>query len=347
MKAIIFGITGQDGSYLAEFLLSRGYEVHGITRQTSGDQYDRINHIIHRLNIHKADLSDQISLIQILEKIRPDEIYNLAAFSLPATGWKQPELCGQINALAVVRILEAIRLVDPDIKFFQASSREIFGQPAESPQTEMTPVQPESPHGISKLYSQLMVKSYREKYGLHACCGILYDHDSPRRNPECTTRKITHAAARIKLGLQKRLHLSNLALRRDWGFAGDYVRVFWMMLQYPTPDDYIVASGHSHNLEDYCRHAFSAVDLDWHDYVIIDDDEASKPAETSLLLGNTGKARRKLLWEPEVSFKDMIKMMVDVDIARLAPKNRLRFDNNNLPFAGITTGQETMKVETT
>jgi len=318
MKAIITGITGQDGSYLAEFLLSRGYDVHGTIRPTSEPSAKRINHIIHRLQLHPADLTDQMSLIRLLEEIKPDEIYNLAGHTQPGIGWMHPVLCGKVHALSTVRLLEAIRLVDSNIHFFQASSAEMFGRATESPQTEHTPFLPISPFGIAKLYAHWMTVAYRHKYGLKASCGILFDHESPRRSEEFVTRKITRAAARIKLGLQEKLVLHDLDMKRDWGFAGDFVRSFWMMLQRPTPDDYVIATGRTHSLEDFCRLAFDTVDLDWRDYVRIEHPQVD-PVSTIPLQGDTSHARRNLLWEPEVTFEAMIGMMVEADLERFSP----------------------------
>jgi GDPmannose 4,6-dehydratase len=325
MKAIITGITGQDGSYLAEFLLSRGYEVHGTVRHSSGEQFERISHIIDRLHIHQADLLDQLSIIHLIEEIRPDEVYNLAAYLPPTGGWHQPITCSLLNAQVVIRILEAIRLIDLKIGFFQASTAAMFGQPAESPQNEQTPFYPDSPYGAAKLYAHWTTVNYRNRYGVKTCSGILFDHESPRRSLEFITRRITHAAARIKLGLQDKLILDTLDVNRDWGFAGDYVRSFWMMLQQPTPDDYVIASGKTHSLEDFCRAAFAAANLDWRDYVVIEN-PFNRPTKSYPLKGDTSRARRKLLWEPEISFEETIKMMVEADMARHSFTNRLRAD---------------------
>jgi len=318
MKAIIMGITGQDGSYLAEFLLSRGYEVHGTERQTSLSGRERINHIIHRLQLHRADLQDQLSLVRLIESVRPDEIYNLAGPSLPDPGWQFPEMYGQTHALGVLRLLEAIRMVDPEIRFFQASSSEMFGAAVESPQTEKTPFYPTSPFGIAKLYAHWVTVAYRRKYGIKACCGILFDHESPRRSEIFITRRITRAAARIKLGLQKKLILDNLDMKRDWGYAGDFVRAYWMTLQNTLPDDYVIATGKTHSLEDFCRIAFKAVDLDWRDHVQIKNPNHD-PSSTTEPRGDTSHARRKLLWEPEVSLSELIGMMVQADLELYAP----------------------------
>jgi GDPmannose 4,6-dehydratase len=322
MKAIITGITGQDGSYLAEFLLSRGYEVHGTVRHSSTDRNDRINHIIHRLHLHQADLLDQLSLIRLIEEVKPNEIYNLAGHTQPGIGWRHPVICGQAHALGVSRLLEAIRLVDPEIHFFQASSSEMFDRSGESPQTERTPFCPSTPFGIAKLYAHWMSIAYRHKYGLKTCCGILFDHESPRRGEAFVTRQITQSAARIKLGLQEKLILNTLDIRSDWGFAGDFVRAFWMMLQQrSTPDDYVIATGNTHSLEDFCRIAFEAANLDWRDHIGIENSHIDSIPATSMQ-GDISHARRKLLWEPEVSFKQLIRMMVEADIERYSPPNR-------------------------
>ena len=325
MKAIITGITGQDGSYLAEFLLSRGYEVHGTVRHSSSPRLERIHHIVHRLQLHPADLLDQMSLINLIEDVRPNEIYNLAAHTQPGIGWKHPVVCAQVHALGATRLLEAIRLVDSDIRFFQASSSEMFGLVTECPQTEQTSFHPSSPFGIAKLYAHWMTVAYRHQYGLKTCCGILFDHESPRRSEDYVTRKITRAAARIKLGLQEKLTLDSLDMRRDWGFAGDYVRSFWMMLQHAIPDDYVIATGRTRSLEDFCRCAFEAVQLDWRDHVRVRTHQVdSMPAFSRQ--GDTSHARRKLLWEPEVSFEEMVRIMVESDLEHYAPPTPWRTD---------------------
>ena len=325
MKAVITGITGQDGSYLAEFLLSRGYDVHGTVRPSASSRLDRIHPILHRLHLHEADLLDQMSLIHLLADVSPDEVYNLAGHVESEAGWQHPLMCAEVDALGTVRLLEAIRLVNPDIRFFQASSSEIFGQAIDSPQTERTEFHPRSPLGSAKAYAHRMTVAYRQRYGLKAGCGILFEHESPRRRRRAITRRITDGVARIKLGLQEKLVLSNLDLSRDRGFAGDYVRAFWMMLQHPSPDDYIIATGRMHSLEDFCKSAFSAVDLDWCDYVQVEP--SSPPTPPSIALqGDASHARRTLLWEPEVSFREMIRMMVEADLERYSPKNRLQTD---------------------
>jgi GDPmannose 4,6-dehydratase len=321
MKAIITGINGQDGSYLAEFLLSRGYEVHGTVRHSSDHRHDRINHVIHRLHLHRADLLDQLSLIQLIDEIRPDEIYNLAGHTEPGMGWRHPVVCGQIHGMGVLRLLEAIRLIDSKIRIFQASSSEMFGCSMDSTHTEKSPFRPVSPMGIAKLYAHQTAVAYRHKYGLKTCCGILFDHESPRRSESHVTRQITRAAARIKLGLQEKLVLENLDTRRDYGFAGDFVRSFWMMLQHPNQDDYVIATGRTHSLEDFCRHAFEVVDLDWQDHVQVKN-HIIDPTIVHAPHGDASYARRKLLWEPEVSFTEMIRMIVEADLERYSPPSQ-------------------------
>lgn len=331
MKAIITGINGQDGSYLAEFLLSRGYEVHGTVRPSSDYRYDRINHILHRLHLHQADLLDQLSLLQLIEEVRPHEIYNLAGHTEPGIDWRHPVVCGQIHAMGFLRLLEAVKLIDANIRIFQASSSEMFGSSADGPQSEESTFSPISPMGIAKLYAHQMAAAYRRQYGLKICCGILFDHESPRRGETHVTRQITRAAARIKLGLQEKLVLDTLGSRRDYGFAGDFVRSFWMMLQHPHPDDYVIATGRTHSLEDFCRRAFETVDLDWQDYVRV-----KKPQVDSSLNhaphGDTSHARRKLLWEPEIAFGEMVRMMVESDIERYSPPSRWRAEEETAPI---------------
>lgn len=321
MRAIITGISGQDGSYLAEFLLSRGYEVHGAVRPASQPRLDQVRHILDRIHLHHADLLDQLSLIRLIEEVRPDEVYNLAGPSLPSAGWRHPLMYGEAAALGAIRLFEAIRLTNPDIRVFQPSSSEMYGEPVESPQTELTPFAPTSPYGAAKLYAHWMAVNYRQTHNMTASCGILFDHESPRRGTEFITRRITRAAARIKLGLRESLVVDSLNIHRDWGFAGDSVRAFWMMLQHDTPGDYVIASGRTRSLEDFCRLAFEAVDLDWKDHVRVK--YSSGPAPGIALRGDTSRARRKLLWEPEVSFGEMIRMMVEADLERCAPGNRL------------------------
>ena len=324
MKALITGITGQDGSYLAEFLLSRGYEVHGTIRPASNDHLDGIQHLRSRLFLHQGDLADQISLLHLMEEVRPDELYNLAALPPISTCWKQPEIYGQINALGVVRLLEAIRQVKPDTRFFQASSYDMF-LPASMPLDEQSPCRPITPYAMAKYYAHQTTVAYREQFNLKTCCGLLFSHESPRRNPVYLTRHITRSAVRVKLGLQDKLRLNSLSLQADWGYAGDFVRSFWMMLQQPAPDDYVIATGRSHSLEDFCRLAFAAVDLDWQDHVAIDN-PLPEAEEMPVRIGNITQARRRLLWEPEVSFEQMVRMMVDFDHERYTLKNRLSAD---------------------
>ena len=318
-KAVITGITGQDGSYLAEFLLERGYEVTGVIRRLSAPNQERIAHIADRIRLRPADLLDQLSLIRLLEDERPDELYNLAAMSFVPASWDQPMLTGEFNAQGVTRVLEAIRVVNPGIRFYQASSSEMFGKVREVPQTELTPFYPRSPYGVSKVYGHYITVNYRESYSLFACSGILFNHESPRRGLEFVTRKVSDGVARIKLGLTDALHLGNLEAHRDWGFAGDYVRAMWLMLQQSTPDDYVVATGISHSVKDLVQLAFSHVGLDWKRHVTIDPN-LLRPAEVDHLIGNAAKARKILGWEPSVDFKGLVGMMVDADIARLSAK---------------------------
>lgn len=315
-RALITGITGQDGSYLAEFLLEKGYEVHGMVRRASTENFERINHIKPRINLIQADLTDQVSLIEVLTGIQPHEVYNLAAQSFVPTSWHQPILTGDVTALGVTRLLEAIRVVDRSIRFYQASSSEMFGHVRETPQTEMTPFYPRSPYGVAKVYGHWITVNYRESYDLFACSGILFNHESPRRGLEFVTRKVTNGVARIKLGLDDELRLGNLEAKRDWGFAGDYVRAMWLMLQQDSPDDYVVSSGKTHSVREMCEVAFSHVGLDYQQHVKVDP-QFYRPAEVHLLLGDCGKARQKLRWEPEVDFEGLVRMMVDADVARV------------------------------
>ena len=312
-RALITGITGQDGSYLAEFLLEQGYEVIGMVRRTSTVTFGRIQHIQDRLELIQGDLLDQSSLIEILQEYKVGEVYNLAAQSFVPTSWKQPVLTGEFTALGVTRILEAIRTVNPEIRFYQASSSEMFGKVQQVPQTEKTPFWPRSPYGVAKVYGHWITVNYRESYDLFACSGILFNHESPRRGLEFVTRKISHGVARIKLGQAKELRLGNLDSQRDWGYAGDYVRAMWMMLQQDEPDDYVVAMGETHSVREFCEIAFGHVDLDWQDYVV-QDPAFMRPAEVDQLIGNPAKAVAKLGWEPEVSFEDLVTMMVDADL---------------------------------
>ncbi len=315
-RALITGITGQDGSYLAELLLEKGYEVFGLVRRSSTESFERIGHIKDQIALVQADLHDQGSVIDALNEIHPQEVYNLAAMSFVPTSWKQPILTGDITALGVTRVLEAIRVVDKSIRFYQASSSEMFGHVQETPQTERTPFYPRSPYGVAKLYGHWITVNYRESYGIFGVSGILFNHESPRRGLEFVTRKVTDAVARIKLGLQNELRLGNLEAKRDWGFAKDYVRAMWLMLQQEGPDDYVIASGSTHTVRDMCEVAFAHVGLEWQKYVI-QDPLFYRPAEVHLLLGDSAKARAKLGWEPETSFEQLIQLMVDADLDRV------------------------------
>jgi len=314
--ALITGVTGQDGSYLAEFLLDRGYRVVGMVRRTSTINFHRIAHIQDRIELVPGDLSDQISIIRILEEYRPDEVYNLAAQSFVQTSWNQPVFTGDVTALGVTRVLDAIRIVDPRIRVYQASSSEMFGKVVEAPQRETTPFYPRSPYGVAKVYGHWITVNYRESYNLHATSGILFNHESPRRGLEFVTRKISHQAARIKLGLANELRLGNLDARRDWGFAGDYVHAMWLMLQQEHPDDFVIATGETHSVEQFLDVAFEHLDLDWRAYVV-QDERYMRPAEVDLLVGDPSKAGRVLGWEPQVSFLELVKMMVDADLVML------------------------------
>lgn len=312
-KALITGITGQDGSYLAEFLLEKGYQVVGMVRRTSTLNFERIRHIQDRITLVQGDLLDQMSLIDLLKEHRPHEVYNLAAQSFVPTSWKQPVLTGEFTALGVTRLLDAIRLVDPEIRFYQATSSEIFGKVREVPQRETTPLYPRSPYGVAKVYGHWITVNYRESYNLFACSGILFNHESPRRGLEFVTRKSTYGAARIKLGLANELRMGNLEARRDWGYAGDYVRAMWMMLQQSEPDDYVIATGETHSVREWLEECFSYLGLNWQDYVVIDP-QYLRPAEVDQLIGDPTKARQKLGWKPEVSFKELVHLMVDADL---------------------------------
>ena len=314
--ALITGVTGQDGSYLAEFLLDRGYRVVGMVRRTSTINFHRIAHIQERLELVPGDLSEQISLIRILEEYRPDEVYNLAGQTFVQTSWNQPVFTGDVTGLGVTRVLDAIRIVDPRIRMYQASSSEMFGKVVEVPQRETTPFYPRSPYGVAKVYGHWITINYRESYNLHASSGILFNHESPRRGLEFVTRKISHHAAKIKLGLAHELRLGNLDARRDWGFAGDYVRAMWLMLQQDAPDDFVVATGETHSVEQFLDVAFEHLDLDWREYVV-QDERYMRPAEVDLLVGDPAKAGRVLGWEPSVSFVELAKMMVDADMVML------------------------------
>jgi GDPmannose 4,6-dehydratase len=316
--ALITGITGQDGSFLAEFLLGQGYRVVGMTRRSSTDVHERIQHIVDDVTIVSGDLLDQSSMTSIVAEIRPDEIYNLAAQSFVPTSWTQPVLTGEFTALGVTRMLESIRTVDPTIRFYQASSSEMFGKVHAVPQSETTPFYPRSPYGVAKIYGHWITVNYRESYDIFATSGILFNHESQRRGKEFVTRKITDGVARIKLGLAHELRLGNLDAQRDWGFAGDYVRAMWLMLQQERADDYVVATGRTHSVRDFVRLAFDAVELDWERYVVVDP-RFYRPAEVDLLVGDASKAQRELSWRPEVSFEQLVEMMVRADLARLRP----------------------------
>ena len=315
--ALITGITGQDGSYLAELLLAKGYRVFGVVRRTSHHSYERIDHLLDRVEIVPADLLDQHSLTVVLQETRPDEVYNLAAQSYVPTSWTQPVLTGEFTALGVTRILEAIRLVHPAARFYQASSSEMFGKVQESPQRETTPFYPRSPYGVAKVYGHWITVNYRESYGLYAVSGILFNHESPRRGIEFVTRKVTDGAARIKLGLARELHLGNLDAKRDWGFAGDYVDAMWRMLQQPAPEDYVIGTGIAHSVRELVEIAFAHVGLDWRAHMVIDP-RFLRPAEVDVLLADPTKARTRLGWTPTVSFEQLVRSMVDADLARLA-----------------------------
>jgi GDPmannose 4,6-dehydratase len=315
-KALITGITGQDGSYLAEFLLARGYEVIGMVRRTSTTNFDRIRDFQDRVTIVQGDLLDQVSLINLLQEHQPEEVYNLAAQSFVPTSFTQPVLTGEFTALGVTRILDAVRIVDRSIRFYQASSSEMFGKVQEVPQRETTPFYPRSPYGAAKVYGHWITINYRESYDLFACSGILFNHESPRRGLEFVTRKITHAVARIKLGMQDELRLGNLEARRDWGYAPDYVHAMWLMLQQDHPDDYLVATGETHAVREFCQVAFDHVGLDWEKYVVVDP-KFYRPAEVDLLVGDPRKAKRLLGWEPSVTFQELVRIMTDADLAGL------------------------------
>ncbi|MCB9156658.1 MAG: GDP-mannose 4,6-dehydratase [Caldilineaceae bacterium] len=318
--ALITGVTGQDGSYLAELLLEQGYTVIGMVRRTSTINFDRLTHIQDKIEIVQGDLLDQMSLIGILQDYRPQEVYNLAAQSFVPTSFTQPVLTGEFTALGVTRMLDAIRLVDPTIRFYQASSSEMFGKVVEVPQRESTPFYPRSPYGVAKVYGHWITVNYRESYDMFACSGILFNHESPRRGLEFVTHKITNAVAKIKLGLASELRLGNLDARRDWGYAADYVRAMWLMLQQDAPDDYVVATGETHSVEEFVSEAFSYLDMDWRDYVV-QDPRYYRPAEVDLLVGDPEKAGRVLGWEPTVDFRQLVQLMVDADLAELQQEN--------------------------
>ena len=315
-KALITGITGQDGSYLAEFLLSQGYEVFGMVRRTSTVRYERIQHIQPQLHLLQGDMGDLSSLITVISQVEPNEIYNLAAQSFVPTSWNQPVFTGDITGLGVTRILDAVRTVNPHIKFYQASSSEMFGKVRQVPQSEETPFYPRSPYGVAKVYGHWITVNYRESYDLFTCSGILFNHESPRRGMEFVTRKVTYHAAKIKLELANEIRIGNTDAKRDWGFAGDYVRAMWLMLQQDEPDDYVVATGKTHSVERLLDVAFTHVGLNWRDYSVRDP-KFMRPAEVDLLVGDSSKAKSILGWEPEVSFEELIGMMVDADLKKL------------------------------
>ncbi len=316
-RALITGITGQDGSYLAELLLGKGYEVSGVIRRASAPNLGRIEHLVDRLSLRPADLLDQLSLIRVIDDVKPHEVYNLAAMSFVPASWDQPMLTGEFNAQGVTRMLEAVRQVNPAIRLYQASSSEMFGKVRQVPQSELTPFYPRSPYGVSKVFAHYITVNYRESYDLFAVSGILFNHESPRRGLEFVTRKVTHGVARIKLGLADSLTLGNLDAHRDWGFAGDYVRAMWLMLQQDTPDDYVVATGISHSVRDLVEVAFETAGLEWQKYVRLDP-ALLRPAEVDRLVGDASKARRVLGWKPEVDFRSLVEMMVDADLAALS-----------------------------
>ena len=316
-RAAITGVTGQDGSYLAELLLEQGYQVVGVVRRSSSPNLWRIEHLLDRIELRPADLLDQLSMMRIIDDVKPHEFYNLAAMSFVPASWDQPLLTGEFNSMGVTRILEAIRQVDTSVKIYQASSSEMYGRVREVPQTEMTPFYPRSPYGVSKVFGHYITVNYRESYGLFAVSGILFNHESPRRGLEFVTRKVTHGVAAIKLGLADHLALGNLEACRDWGFAGDYVRAMWMMLQQNQPDDYVISTGVSHSVQELVEIAFAHAGLDWKQYVRTDP-ALLRPAEVDHLIGDASKARRVLEWEPTVNFEQLVAMMVDADLARLS-----------------------------
>ena len=316
-RALVTGITGQDGSYLADLLLEAGYEVHGMVRRSSTETFDRINHIRDKVIFHQADLLDQLSIIEVIRAAEPDEVYNLAAQSFVPTSWQQPVLTGEFTGLGVTRVLEAIRLVNKDIRFYQASSSEMFGKVREVPQTELTPFHPRSPYGVAKAYGHYLTVNYRESYDMFACGGILFNHESPRRGKEFVTRKITYGVARIKHGLDDKLYLGNLDSQRDWGFAGDYVRAMWLMLQQDEPKDYVISSGATHTVKKFVQLAFERAGLDWEKHVGVDP-RFVRPAEVDLLLGDSSKAKTELGWEPTIDFEGLVDLMVDTDLELVA-----------------------------
>ncbi len=315
-RALITGITGQDGSYLAELLLNKGYKVYGLRRRTSSPLIENIQHMINEIELVEGDLLDQGSLVEIMKKTKPDEVYNLAAQSFVGTSWNQPYLTGQVTGLGVTNVLEAIRSTKPEARFYQASSSEMYGKVMETPQSENTPFHPRSPYGVAKIYGHWITVNYRESFGLYGCSGILFNHESPRRGIEFVTRKVTNSVAKIKCGMAKELRLGNLEAKRDWGFAGDYVEAMWLMLQQDTPDDYIIATGETHTVNEWVEIAFRSVGLNWEDYVVIDP-KYIRPAEVDLLLGDSEKAKKKLGWKPSVDFEQLIEMMVQQDLKKV------------------------------
>ncbi len=315
-RALITGVTGQDGSYLAEFLLEKGYHVGGILRRSSTETFERIDHIKQEIELKHADLLDQMSLISAIKEFKPEEVYNLGAQSFVPTSWKQPILTSEFSGIGVTRLLEAIRTVDSGIKFYQASSSEMFGKVQEVPQSEKTPFYPRSPYGVAKVYGHWITVNYRESYNMFTVSGILFNHESPRRGREFVSRKVTEGVAKIKLGLADKIHLGNLEARRDWGYAKDYVEMMWRMMQGDAPEDYVIATGKTHSVSDLVKTAFEYVDLNWEDYVVQDPD-LLRPAEVDLLVGDPSKAKEKLGWEPQVSFQELIELMVQADLERL------------------------------
>ncbi|OGW09611.1 MAG: GDP-mannose 4,6-dehydratase [Nitrospinae bacterium RIFCSPLOWO2_12_39_16] len=320
-KALITGITGQDGSYLAEFLLEKGYRVAGIVRRSSTERFERIDHIKNKIELKQADLLDQLSIIDAIKEFEPDEIYNLAAQSFVPTSWTQPILTGEFTALGVTRMLEAIRHINKRIKFYQASSSEMFGKVQQVPQTEKTPFYPRSPYGVAKVYGHWITVNYRESYNIFACSGILFNHESPRRGREFVTRKVTEGAAKIKLGLAKELRLGNLEAKRDWGYAKDYIRAMWLMLQQKEPSDYVIATGKEHSVQELVEISFGRLELKWKDYVVIDP-ALLRPAEVDHLVGDPSRAKKELGWEPQVSFQELIEMMVEADLDKLKKNSK-------------------------
>jgi len=322
-RALITGVTGQDGSYLAELLMEKGYTVTGMVRRSSTENYGRLDGIRERIQIRQADLLDQYSLSKLMEECEPDEVYNLAAMSFVPTSWNQPVLTAEFTAVGVTRMLEAIRAVNPKIRFYQASSSEMFGKVREIPQSEKTPFHPRSPYGVAKVYGHWITVNYRESYDIFGVSGILFNHESPRRGMEFVTRKVTHAAAGIKLGLMKELRMGNLDAKRDWGYAGDYVRAMWKMLQQDEPTDYVIATGETHSVRELVELAFEHVGLDYRDFVV-QDPKFMRPAEVDLLIGDPSRAKRELGWEPRVTFKELVEMMVDADLKRLELEQRFK-----------------------